>query len=168
MIEVLALQALLDDAQGDQAGALDRLERAIFLSEPGGFLRLFVDLGPKMSGLLRQLRRQGIAPHYIGQILDAFDTGRQSPSQATASSQTTGPSGQSPDSGGLVESLTNREFDVLTLMAQGLTNKEIAAQLVISPGTVTQHTHRIYQKLMVKNRRLAVIEATKLGILPRD
>jgi LuxR family maltose regulon positive regulatory protein len=168
MIEVLALQALLDDAQGDQVGALDKLERAIHLAEPGGFIRLFVDLGPKMAGLLRQLRRQGIAPHYIGQILDAFGTGRQSPSQATASSQTTGASGQSPASGGLVESLTNRELDVLTLMAQGLTNKEIAAQLVISPGTVTQHTHKIYQKLTVKNRRLAVIEATKLGILPRD
>ena len=64
--------------------------------------------------------------------------------------------------------MTNRELDVLTLMAQGLTNKEIAAQLVLTPGTVTQYTHIIYQKLAVKNRRQAVIKATKLGILPRD
>jgi DNA-binding NarL/FixJ family response regulator len=53
-------------------------------------------------------------------------------------------------------------------MTQGLSNKEIAVQLTISPGTVAQYTHIIYQKLMVKNCRLAVIEATKLGILPRN
>jgi LuxR family maltose regulon positive regulatory protein len=168
MIEVLALQALLDEAQGDQVGARDKLERAIQLAEPGGFIRLFVDLGPKIAGLLRQLRRHGVAPHYISQILDAFGAERQSPSQATESSQTTGPNGQSSASGGLVESLTNRELDVLTLLAQGLTNKEIAAQLVLAPGTVAQYTHIIYQKLAVKNRRQAAIKATELGILPRD
>jgi LuxR family maltose regulon positive regulatory protein len=153
LIEVLALQALLDDAQNDQAAALDKLERAIHLAEPGGFIRLFVDLGPKMAGLLRQLRYRGVSPSYIKQILDAFP-------------DSVGPEVVLPDTE-LPEPLTNRELEILALISQGLTNKEIAAQLVIAPGTVTQHTHNIYQKLMVKNRRLAVIEATKLGILPR-
>ena len=143
-------------------------KQAIHLAEPGGFIRLFVDLGQKMADLLNQLYDQDLAPHYINQILNAFGTKRQSPGQATESSRTIGDGGRPPDSVGIVESLTNRELDVLNLLAQGLTNKEIAAQLVVSPGTVTQHTHNIYQKLMVKNRRLAVIEATKLGILTRD
>jgi LuxR family maltose regulon positive regulatory protein len=106
-----------------------------------------------MAGLLRQLRRQGIAPHYIEQILTAF------PDSAVPEIVLTDTD--------LPEPLTNRELEILALLSEGLTNKEIAAQLVVSPGTVTQHTHKIYQKLMVKNRRLAVIEATKLGILPR-
>ena len=154
MIEVLALQALLDDAQGDQEGALDKLERAIHLAEPGGFIRLFVDLGPKMAGLLGQLRRQSLAPHYIDQILAAF------PKSAVPEVVFTDTE--------LPEPLTNRELEILTLISQGLTNKEIASQLFIAPGTVTQHTHKIYKKLTVKNRRLAVIEATRLGFLSRD
>jgi LuxR family maltose regulon positive regulatory protein len=154
MIEVLALQALLDDAQGDQEGALDKLERAIHLAEPGGFIRLFVDLGPKMAGLLGQLRRQSLAPHYIDQIRAAF------PKSAVPEVVFTDTE--------LPEPLTNRELEILTLISQGLTNKEIASQLFIAPGTVTQHTHKIYKKLTVKNRRLAVIEATRLGFLSRD
>ena len=168
MIEVLALQALLEKAQGDPVGALDKLGQAIHMAEPGGFIRLFVDLGPNMDSLLRQLREQGLAPHYINQILDAFATGRRSANQPTEPSPTSGNGRQPPASVEPVESLTNRELDVLVLIAQGLSNKEIAAQLVISPGTVAQYSHIIYQKLMVKNRRQAVIEATNLGILPRD
>ena len=106
-----------------------------------------------MAGLLRQLHRQEVAPHYIKQILTAFPDSTV-PEEVLADMD-------------LPEPLTNRELEILVLISQGLTNKEIAAQLVVSPGTVTQHTHKIYQKLMVKNRRLAVIEATKLGILPR-
>jgi LuxR family maltose regulon positive regulatory protein len=168
MIEVLALQALLEKAQGDPVGALDKLGQAIHMAEPGGFIRLFVDLGPNMDSLLRQLREQGLAPHYINQILDAFATGRRSANQPTEPSPTSGNGRQPPASVEPVESLTNRELDVLVLIAQGLSNKEIAAQLVISPGTVAQYSHIIYQKLMVKNRRQAVIEATNLGILPHD
>lgn len=66
----------------------------------------------------------------------------------------------------LVEPLTDREMDVLALLAQRLTNKEIAAQLFISPGTVRQHTYQIYQKLDVHNRREAVAKAQTVNILP--
>jgi len=67
--------------------------------------------------------------------------------------------------GALVDPLTNRELEVLELMAQRLTNKEIAAQLVVSVGTVKQHAYNINQKLHVKGRRQAVAKATSLGIL---
>ncbi|MFC2046642.1 response regulator transcription factor, partial [Chloroflexota bacterium] len=66
--------------------------------------------------------------------------------------------------GGLVEPLTPRELDVLALLAQGLTNKEIAQRLVISPGTVKQHAYNLYQKLQVGNRQQAVKRASDLEI----
>jgi LuxR family maltose regulon positive regulatory protein len=72
--DVLAMQALLHDAQGDQAAALAKLQVAAHLAEPGGFIRPFVDLGPRMAFLLNQLRSQGIAPDFIAQILTAFET----------------------------------------------------------------------------------------------
>jgi LuxR family maltose regulon positive regulatory protein len=80
LIEVLALQALLNDAQGDEPAALAALERALVLAEPGGFIRLYVDLGAKMAGLLKRLHRQGVAQDYVEQILATFrttDHGRQ-------------------------------------------------------------------------------------------
>ena len=117
MIEVLALQALLDDAQGDQDGALDKLERAIHLAEPGGFIRLFVDLGPKWPACSANFAGKVLTPHYINQILDAFGTGHQSSSQVSTEPSRTGGNGdQPPASVEAVESLTNRELDVLVLI----------------------------------------------------
>jgi LuxR family maltose regulon positive regulatory protein len=157
LIEVLALQAMLDDAQGHQSAALAKLEQAIHLAEPGGFIRLFVDLGPKLLPLLNQLRHRNVTLDYITQILSAFGTDGRPPF--------TDHSGQPSAAGGLLEPLTEREFEILMLLAQRLSNKEIAVQLMISSGTVTQHTHNIYQKLNVKGRRQAVGKATELGIL---
>jgi LuxR family maltose regulon positive regulatory protein len=154
MIEVLALQALLDDAQDDQVGALDKLERAIHLAEPGGFMRTFVDLGPPMANLLMRLGQQGVSQDYVAQILKAFPQA-QPPPLAAAQSQ-------------LIEPLTKRELEVIALLAQRLSNKEIAIEMVISPATVRNHTHNIFDKLNVKGRRQAVTKATELGILPHE
>ena len=154
MIDVLALQALLKYAQGDQAAALEKLEGAVRLAEPGGWIRPFVDLGPKMASLLYRLQNQDLAQGYISQILDAF------PGTET--------SALSVSRVNLVEPLTEREMEILGLLAQQLSNKEIAAQLVISKGTVKQHTHNIYRKLNVNTRWQAVTEANALGILPSD
>jgi LuxR family maltose regulon positive regulatory protein len=151
MIEVLALQTLLDDAQGDQVSALEKLERAIQLAEPGGFMRIFVDLGPRIANLLIRLGQQDVSQDYVAQILKAFPQAQ--PARLPAAQAQ------------LVEPLTDRELDVLTLLAQQLTNKEIANQLFISKGTVTQHNHNIFQKLNVSSRWQAVTEATRLGIL---
>ncbi len=148
LIELLALQSLLHDSQGDKPAALEKLKQSIILAEPGGWIRVFVDLGPKMAANLQQLRRQGVAVDYISQILEAFPS--QQP-QVTA--------------GTIVEPLTPREQEVLALLAQGLNNKDIAAQLVISHGTVKQHNHNIYQKLQVNDRWQAVAKATELRIL---
>ncbi len=82
--------------------------------------------------------------------------------------QTARPALSSVSQGKLIEPLTERELEVLALLVKRRTNKEIAAELVISPGTVKQHAHNIYQKLNVKGRRQAVREAIALGILPPE
>ena len=151
-IEVLALQALLHDAERDQAQADELLNQAIKLAQPGGFIRLFVDLGPQMAVLLRRLSRQGSYPAYIKQILGAF--------QPLAS-----PRALSDDEE-MVDPLSPREVEILSLLAQRLSNKEIADQLYISPITVKRHTINIYQKLNVKNRREAADRAVQLGLIP--
>jgi LuxR family maltose regulon positive regulatory protein len=162
VMEITAMQAVLKEAEGQPEEALALLEGVLAWAEPHGYIRLFVDLGPKMAGLLEGLRQQGVAPEYITQILVAFETtdDRRRTTEPGLSSSVLRPSST------LVEPLTNRELEVLELMAKRLTNKEIAAQLVISSGTVKQHTHNIYQKLNVNGRRQAVAKATELGILP--
>jgi LuxR family maltose regulon positive regulatory protein len=159
LIEVLALQAVLQDRRGERQTALKLLGQAVALAEPGGFVRLFVDLGPPMASLLERLRRQGMAVAYITNILTPFETDDDT---------LVGGGGRTTDAASLsalVEPLTPRELDVLTLLGRRLTNKEIAAELVISPETVKTHTLNIYRKLDVRNRRQAVARARELGLL---
>ena len=153
LIEVLAVQAVLFETQGDRAAALAALSRAIELAQPGGFIRLFVDLGAPLHNLLRLLPTQSVAALFVTQILAAFD-----PPPPIAPAASAG----SPD---LIEPLTQREVEILTLLEQRLSNKEIAARLFISPHTVTQHTLHIYQKLQVNTRRAAVAKAQHLDLL---
>jgi len=155
MIDVLALRALCAAEEGDAPAAQQTLEQAVRLAQPGGFIRVFVDLGPTMAELLERLARRGIAMDYIRQILDAFPTG-SAPSPLLRS--TAQPA--------LVEPLTNRELEVMALLAQRLSDKEIAQRLIISERTAKRHTANIYQKLGVNNRREAVTTAIALGILP--
>lgn len=159
-IETLALQALLSSAEGDESAALTALREAITLAEPGGFIRVFVDLGPSIARLLEQLRRQGVTPHYIGRILSAFEETDETP---------TGTDGRrtSVEEACLLDPLTPRELEVLGHLARHQTNRQIAEELVISPGTVKTHTLRIYRKLDVAGRQQAVAKARKLNILPR-
>lgn len=151
LIETLALQALLEQARGDQPAALVTLEKVLRLSQPGGFIRLFVDLGPQMARLLAQMRVESDLHAYVKQIRSAYPGEKRT---AASMSQEE-----------LLEPLTNRELEVLALLSQRKTNKEIALQLGITPGTVRQHSHNLYQKLEVSNRREAVTRAFNLGLL---
>lgn len=167
-ISTLSLQALHFDTQGEKSTALDKLTKALNMAEPSGFIRLFVDLGPQMFGLLNQLAEQNVALDYIGQILAAFRDDEQAVVPVSADQPTASPhQPRRPSylSRPLVESLTNRELDVLELLAQRLSNKEIAARLFISPKTVKKHLDNIYGKLNISNRRQAVEKAVVLGIL---
>ena len=159
-INVLALQAVHHDTMGEQSAALEKLTKALKLAEPSGFIRLFVDLGPQMLGLLKQLVKQNVALDYIIQIIAAFRDDEQAVLQEAAIQPIT--SDQQP----LVELLTNRELDVLDLLEKRLSNKEIAGNLFISPKTVKKHLENLYGKLNVNSRRQAVEKAAALGILP--
>ena len=128
-------------------------ERAIGLAQPGGFIRIFVDLGSTMQALMRELRDRGVAPYFVTRILAAL-----AEPQPIEPAATFGP----PE---LIEPLTKRELEVLTLLEQRLSNKEIAARLFITPSTAKLHTLHIYQKLQVNTRRDAVAIAQGLGLL---
>lgn len=163
LIDVLALQALLYDARGDEPKALSALGRSITMAGPGGFIRPFLDLGPEMADLLNRLAKQNIAIKYVGQIMAAFRNEEMVASQEIAADQSVFLSGLRTQP--LVASLTNRELEILTLLAQRLRNKEIADKLYISPETVKRHTINIYGKLNVNSRQEAVNKALNLGIL---
>ena len=151
LIETLALQAMWLDAVGDKNAAIDTLEESLKLAQPGGFVRLFVDLGPQMQVLLSRLDVGQELHRYIKQIQLAFMKAHGCVPALILDD--------------LPKTLTNREIEILELLSERLTNKEIADQLVIAPGTVKAHTIRIYRKLAVNSRREAVQRAILLGIL---
>jgi LuxR family maltose regulon positive regulatory protein len=155
-IRVLALQAMLHSAEGDEPQALTALSSSIALAAPGGFLRLFVDLGtplkPLLCKLAQNLARQGMSPAYLDEILAAFGPGEPQDTAPAAAARASA-------------LLTDRELEVLELLAQRLSAKEIAASLFISPNTAKRHILHIYEKLQVNTRRDAVIKAQSLGLL---
>jgi LuxR family maltose regulon positive regulatory protein len=157
VIEILRLQALAYQAAGDTARAMAALERALSLAKPGGFVRIFVDEGPPMARLLYEALTRGIAPDYVRRLLAAFPI---------AEPEQTGPSRTQAPKSRLVEPLSERELEVLQLIAEGLTNPEIASRLFLALNTVKAHTRNIYGKLGVHNRTQAVARTRALGILP--
>ncbi len=161
LIEVLALQALHHAAQQDEAQALARLARAARLAQPGTIVRIFVDLGAPMRWLLQRLADRDDAPAFLHQLLHAFR-------RPAADGRRNGANSDNPDTFVLPASLTRREMDVLALLVKRLTNREIAAELAIAPGTVKTHTLNIYAKLAVPNRREAVVRARQLGLIETE
>ncbi len=157
VIELLILRALVLDAQEKQDEALEPLARALALAEPEGYVRIFVDEGLPMARLLYEALSRGIAPDYVHRLLAAFPAAE--PEQAAPSKK------QAPKSE-LVEPLSERELQVLQLLAQGLTNPEIASQLFLALNTIKAHARSIYGKLGVNNRTQAAARARALGILP--
>lgn len=162
-IHVKTLQALYYDTKGEKSNAMQKLTEALNLAEPGGFIRLFVDLGPQMSELLKKLAKKEKSVNYIEKILAAFrdDEQRVLPkaSSRTAENQ------PSLSTQLKTESLTNREMEILNKLALRLRDKEIAEQLCISPQTVKTHLKHIYGKLNANDRIQVVSVARERGIL---
>jgi LuxR family maltose regulon positive regulatory protein len=156
VIEILALQALAHEAQGDDSTALVPLERAMSLAEPEGYVRVFVDEGIPMARLLYEALSHGVEREFTRRLLAAFPVAE---SGRTTSSRLRGPESE------LVEPLSARELEVLQLIAEGLTNRDVASRLYLSPHTVKVHTRNIFTKLAVHNRTQAVARGKALGIL---
>jgi len=163
LIDVLVLQALLHAAQGNASDALEKLAEALALAEPGGFIRPFLDQGTEMADLLGRLVKQNPTLQYAGHILEAFGGGKTEFFGRRADDQNK-PGASLPDKP-LIEPLTNREIEVIRMLAKGVTNNDIAESLFISPETVKRHLSTIYRKLDVKNRQQAIISARSIGIL---
>jgi LuxR family maltose regulon positive regulatory protein len=167
-IDVLALQALLHGNRRQETAAAEKLSRALTLAEPGGFIRLFLDLGPQMADLLKRLIRKNIAVEYAGQILSAFRQDAHPAIQRFSSSSNSAfriPNSDFHTSQPLTEPLSKRELEILVLLAQRLSTKEIADRLFIAPNTAKKHVGNIYRKLNVSSRGQAAEKARVLGIL---
>jgi LuxR family maltose regulon positive regulatory protein len=150
MIKILALEAHAFEVHGDRSQALTALEHALSLAEHAGYVRTFVDEGEPMKGLLRRVQAQGVAPQYIHKLLAAFgERAKVAPAAAQP----------------LIEPLTERELEVLRLIAAGLSNREIAQQLFVAVSTVKSHINHIFGKLEAKSRTQAVARAQVLGLL---
>jgi LuxR family maltose regulon positive regulatory protein len=150
LIRILVLQARALQVDEKRDLAVSKLERALSLAEPEGYVRTFVDEGEPMARLLRQALSEGIAPNYAARLLAAFGEEAELTSPAMES---------------LIEPLTEREMDVLRLIVAGLSNPEIAEELFIAVSTVKSHINHIYGKLGVESRTQAVIKVQELALL---
>jgi LuxR family maltose regulon positive regulatory protein len=164
IIELRALQALAYAACGDAPAALDALAEALALAWPEGYLRVFVDEGAPMATLLGTLIAAGAArgalarhipPDYLRRLTDAFQ-------RAGVASSMPGRRGAVP---GLVEPLSERELEVLALLAAGRSNQQIAEELVVALDTVKKHVSHLLDKLGAANRTQAVARARELELL---
>jgi LuxR family maltose regulon positive regulatory protein len=150
-LTVHIVRAQAERALGLEAEALASLESAVQLAAPAGYLRAFLDDAAAVRELLPRVRH--VAPGFVDRLLAAFPGEESAPPPAA------------PASSALVEPLSQRELEVLGLVAQGLTNREIAGRLFITVGTVKTHVHNIYGKMGVRGRTQAAARARELGLL---
>jgi LuxR family maltose regulon positive regulatory protein len=160
-LKVMVLQAVAHQAHGEQEMAAQLLGEALALAEPGGFIRTFVDEGLPMAQLLSAAVAQGIMPDYTSKLLVAFTDTTKDERRRAASF----PSSSVIHPSSLVEPLSKRELEVLQLIAQGLSNREISERLFLALSTVKGHNLRIFSKLQVQRRTEAVARARELGLL---
>jgi LuxR family transcriptional regulator, maltose regulon positive regulatory protein len=148
VIEICLLQALALQGLGRTSQAVTALGKALLRAAPEGYIRLFADEGQSLAPLLRQAAAQGIAPEHVGTLLNAIEE--------------VIPATEIP---GLVEPPSERELEVLRLITAGLSNQEIADELVVALSTVKWHINNLYGKLGVSSRTQAVARARELHLL---
>jgi LuxR family transcriptional regulator, maltose regulon positive regulatory protein len=160
LIETLVLHARICWAQRMHTPALTAMREALDLGYPRGYRTTFMDQSRITREILYELTQDRRYTTIAGDLLAEMMV--KSNQQSVSTTQ------QSDASGAKIESLSEREFEILTLLAEGLTNKEIAHRLRISPLTVRNHTAKIYAKFHVATRRQAVIRGRQFGILTAD
>ena len=157
-LKVMVLQAVAHLAHGEKDKAVELLGDALAMAEPGGFIRLFVDEGMPMAHLLSEAAAHGIMPDYVDELLAIFETEKQKSEEKSSLPP-------APPAQPLIEPLSRRELEVLQLIAQGLSNREIGERLFVALITVKGHNQKIFGKLEVQRRTEAVARARELGLL---
>jgi LuxR family transcriptional regulator, maltose regulon positive regulatory protein len=164
VIEVQALRALALAAGGDEPAAVAALAEALTLACPQGYVRVFADEGAPMRALLGRLiaaqraaqsPARRVPPRCVAQVMQAFDPEPAAPG-----------AGRRPSSARLAEPLTDRELEVLRLLAAGRSNQRISHDLVVALDTVKKHVTHLLGKLGAANRTEAVARARDLGLIP--
>jgi len=150
-LKVMLLQALAYQATHQTDEALNLLQELLSLTKSNNFMRLFVDEGKVMQQLLSVLYSQGFMPDYTRKLCSAFDEVAHSPLKLANQA--------------LIEPLSERELEILQLVADGLSNSEISERLYLALSTVKGHNRNIYGKLGVSRRTEAVALARELGLL---
>jgi LuxR family maltose regulon positive regulatory protein len=166
LIEIEVLRAVACSRAGDEEAALAALGHAVDLAEPDGWVRYFVDAGPALSPLLQALSDRRDGSPVVARLLAANRAGTVAPPLPVgpAGHQPVGPSVARPVTASLPDPLSDRELEVLRLLASDLDGPGIARQLVVSLNTVRSHTKHIYTKLDVNSRRSAVSRGHQLGL----
>jgi LuxR family maltose regulon positive regulatory protein len=177
LLQALVLQAVARTGQGEIEQALHLLGDALALAAPGGYIRLFVDEGVEVAHLMSAAAARDLAPGYTDKLLAAWKVeGKARSEQAQLALSPPSPPPPSPPppspappspapTAPLVEPLSQRELEILHLIAVGRKNQEIADALIISLNTVRYHTKNLYGKLGVHKRTQAVARARELGVM---
>ena len=156
LLRVMAVQSIALYAHGEKDKAVQLLGEALALAEPGGFIRLFVDEGEPMAQLLSEAASRGIMPDYVAKLLAAFEAEKRDSEDKPDPHPLHQP---------LIEPLSQRELEILKLIAQGLSNREIGERLFLALDTIKGHNRKIFDKLQVQSRTEAIARARELGLL---
>jgi LuxR family maltose regulon positive regulatory protein len=149
LLSIMLLQALIADHLTDRARCTDYLTQAVQIAAPEQIIRAFLDEDPHLLTLLPAVR--ATAPGFVDQVLAA--AGLSLPAE------------HADTSGSLLEPLSPREVEVLTLIAQGHSNAEVADKLVLATSTVKRHINHIYGKLGITRRTQAILKAQQIGLI---
>ena len=143
VLEAQTLNSLVLHRLNHDEAPMESLREAIGIVEEHGHVRMFLDEGNDMRTLLRNARKEGIAPSFVARLLRSFPE----------------------DEAAAQASLSKREIDVLSRLARGLTPKQIAGEMFVSVGTVRTHLHHIYGKFGVSGQTEAILEAQRQGLV---
>jgi LuxR family maltose regulon positive regulatory protein len=158
------LRACLYAHQGERKKALESLNQALAEAKPEGCIRVFLDGGPILEKLLMQFCKEPAAAplqDYLQTLLFGFKNEGYEPVQRTEKTELLNP----PAKRLLIDPLNERELEILRLIAQGLTNREIANHLSLSPKTIKWHAYNLYAKLGVNSRTQALASAREQSLI---
>jgi len=159
LIPVLTLWVVLLSKEKEQSSALERINEAISIAYPGGGIRAFIEAGKPVIRLLQEFPEEISQKDFAHQIIQAYDQKKviQSPDHSLTTHPENNRQGE--------DQLSLRELEILSVLAEGLRNKEIAAKLFVGEETIKKHLYNIFQKLNVKSRIELVKKAKELKLI---